>query len=299
MTDTLVVGVAPDDAERHVLARARDDAERWELDGVVAFVVVEPPSFGWLWSTRADAPSDLGALRSVVAAGIDEGTAAGERAPVVVRVVRGAPVARLTELSADAVGLYVGRGPVDALGAVALGCAFSARCPVTLVPRDEAGPERGPVVVGLDDSQCARGAVEHAFEEGVRSGRPVLVVSVVDGLPAATGPGSPTPAGASSGGPWRCAAGRRCTSSSRTEPARRRPEVTGRGARGPAGAVLCDVAGASGASVLVVGARGRGRARRPRDGRRGGRHAGAPARPGGGADPARGPVTVSRPRDDA
>lgn len=262
MTDTLVVGVAPDDVGRHVLARARDDAERWELDGVVALVVVEPPSFGWLWSTRADAPSDLGALRTLVAAGIDEGPA-GERAPVVVRVVRGAPVARLTELSTDAVGLYVGRGPVDALGAVALGCAFSARCPVTLVPRDEAGPERGPVVVGLDDSQCARGAVEHAFEEGVRSGRPVLVVSVVDGLPAATGPGSPT----HRGGELRRAVEVRSRATVHElvahRPRGRRPEVTVEVLEGPPATVLCDVARRVGASVLVVGARGRGRAGGP------------------------------------
>jgi nucleotide-binding universal stress UspA family protein len=267
VTDTLVVGVAPDDVESHVLARARRDAARWELGGVVALVVVEPPSFGWLRSSsREDARSDLGAVRAAVAAGLGEGPAGfgvGERPPLLVRVVRGAPVARMTELSAGAVGLYVGRGPVDVLGAVALGCAFSARCPVTLVPREEAGPERGPVVVGLDDSQCARGAVEHAFEEGVRSGRPVLVVSVVDGLPGATAPGSPP----HRGGDVRRAVEVRSRATVHElvahRPRGRRPEVTVEVLEGPPAAVLCDVARRVGASVLVLGARGRGRAGGP------------------------------------
>jgi nucleotide-binding universal stress UspA family protein len=267
VTDTLVVGVAPDDVSRHVLARARQDASRWELDGVVALVVVEPPSFGWLWSSaREDTRSELGAVRAAVAAGLDAGpagTVVGERAPLVVRVVRGAPVARLTGLSAGAVGLYVGRGPADVLGAVALGCAFSARCPVTLVPREEARPARGPVVVGLDDSQCARGAVEHAFEEGVRSGRPVLVVSVVDGPPGAAGPGSPL----DRGGDVRRAVEVRSRATVHElvahRPRGRRPEVTVEVFEGAPAAVLCDVARRVGASVLVLGARGRGRAGGP------------------------------------
>ena len=254
MTGTLVVGVAPDDVGRHVLARARRDAALGDLAGVVALVVVEPPSFGWLWSSaREDAPSDLGAVRAAVAAGLD----AGSGVPVVVRVVRGAPVTRLTELSADGVGLYVGRGPVDALGAVALGCAFSARCPVTLVPREATGTGRGPVVVGLDDSQCARGAVEHAVEEGARSGRPVLVVSVVDALP---GPDAP----ATRGGDVRRAVEVRSRATVHDLVARRphgaRPEVTVEVLEGPPAVVLCEVAGRVGASLLVLGARGRGRA---------------------------------------
>ena len=261
MADTLVVGVAPHDAERHVLARARADAARWELDGVVALVVVEAPSFGWLWSSgREDARSGLGALRAGVAAELDVGPAGpgvGERPPLVVRVVRGAPVTRLAELSAGAVGLYVGRGPADALGAVALGCAFSARCPVTLVPRHEAGSGQGPVVVGLDDSQCARGAVEHAVEEGVRSGCPVLVVSVVDGLPA---PGAAPPRG----GDLRRAVEVRSRATVHElvahRPRGRRPAVTVEVLEGPPAMVLCDVAGRVGASLLVLGARGRGRA---------------------------------------
>jgi nucleotide-binding universal stress UspA family protein len=262
--DTLVVGVPPDDVERHVVARAREDAAGWDLSGVVAVVVVESPSFGWLWSSaHEDARPDLGAVRAVIAARLGEGSAeAGpaDRTPLALRVVRGAPVTRLTELSAGTVGLYVGRGSVAAPGPVALGCAFAARCPVTLVPREDTGPGRGPVVVGLDDSQAARAAVEHAFEDGVRRGRPVVVVSVVDGLPDGTGPGAP-PRGDDD---IRRAVEVRSRATVHElvahRPRGRRPEVMVEVLEGPPAVMLCDVAGRVGASLLVLGARGRGRA---------------------------------------
>jgi nucleotide-binding universal stress UspA family protein len=263
---TLVVGVVPDAVEGHVLERARGDAALWDVGGVVALVVVEAPSFGGLRSSAHDgARRDLGAVRAAIAAGVEASSArAGAAAvPLALRVVRGAPVKRLTDVSAGTVGLYVGRGSVDGPGAVALGCAFSARCPVTLVPREEAGSGRGPLVVGLDDSQCARAAVEHAFEEGVRGGRPVVVVSVLDELADATGPGPP-PDG---GDDVRRAVEVRSRSAVHELVAHRtvgrRPEVRVEVLEGSPAVVLCDVARRLGASVLVLGARGRGRAGGP------------------------------------
>jgi nucleotide-binding universal stress UspA family protein len=180
--------------------------------------------------------------------------------PVGLRVVQGSPVATLTESSADSLGLYLGRGPERTVGPVALGCAFAARCPVTLVPRHEPPGPTGPIVVGLDDSQWARAAIEHAFDEGARTGRAVLVVAVFEttrgGAPV--GPGDQDEV--------RRAVEVRSRATVRALAARcareHRPGVPVEVGvlEGSPAVVLCDVARRVAASVLVVGARGRGRA---------------------------------------
>jgi nucleotide-binding universal stress UspA family protein len=260
---TLVVGLAPEHRDQHVLARAVADAARADRDRVVAVVVVEPPAFGWLWSDQDDAAPDLEALRRRVRD--RDATGASSPPPVELRVLEGAPVVTLTEASAGSSGLYLGRGPARSLGPVVLGCACWARCPVTLVPRHETGAE-GPVVVGLDDSQCARLALEHALDEGGRIDRPVLAISVLDGSRAGVG-AWPAPDAREE---VRRAVEVRARSTVRHLLARRiraqRPAVTIEVGvlEGPPAAVLCDVASRVGAALLVVGARGRGHA----DGRR-------------------------------
>jgi nucleotide-binding universal stress UspA family protein len=249
----LVVGVAPGDGEQHVLARAVDDAVLGELDGVLALVVVEAPPFGWLWP-RHGQDLDLAALHRAVRARIGR--------QVDLRVVEGAPVSALTDGSADAAGLYLGRGPAPGVGPVVLGCTSSARCPVTVVPRREPAGPRGPVVVGLDDSQCAREAVEHAIDEGGRIEGVVLVVSVFDA--SRSGTGRPTASGAREEA--RRAVEVRTRSTVRDLLERRvrarRPGVAVEVGvlEGPPASMLCEVAGRVGASLLVVGARGRGHA---------------------------------------
>ena len=252
---TVVVGLAPEPQEQQVLDRAVQDTVRSELARVLAVVVVEPPPFGWL-RTEPGPVGDLAALATTVRARLGW---AGRQGPprMDLRVVEGAPVATLTDVSAGCAGLYLGRGPVPTVGPVALGCASAARCPVTLVPADEAPGTRGPVVVGLDDSQYARAAVEHAIDEGGRVRSVVLVISVFDGSRGGmTDPGA--------GDEVRRAVEVRTRSTVRDLLERRvrsrRPGVSVevRVLEGPPAGVLCDVAGRVGASLLVVGARGRG-----------------------------------------
>ena len=140
-----------------------------------------------------------------------------------------------------------------------LGCTSSARCPVTLVPRHGSAGPRGPVVVGLDDSQCGREAVEHAIDEGGRIARVVLVVAVLDVSGAGTRVRT-----AAAGDEVRRAVEVRTRSTVRDLMERRerarRPGVTVEVGvlEGPPASMLCEVAGRVGASLLVVGARGRG-----------------------------------------
>lgn len=251
-----MVGVAPEHPEGHVLARAADDAVRGGLDEVLALAVVEPPPFAWLWSAPAGPATDLDSTARSVRTRLD---GAVSRPRVDLRVVEGAPVATLVEVSAGAVGLYLGRGPARGIGPVVLGCTSSARCPVTLVPRHGSAGPRGPVVVGLDDSQCGREAVEHAIDEGGRIERVVLVVSVFDVSGAGTRVRT-----AAAGDEVRRAVEVRTRSTVRDLMERRerarRPGVTVEVGvlEGPPASMLCEVAGRVGASLLVVGARGRG-----------------------------------------
>jgi nucleotide-binding universal stress UspA family protein len=260
LTGTLVVGLAPEHREQDVLARAVGDAALAELDRLVAVVVVEPAAFGWLSSERDGAAPDLEALRRRVRDRVVRRDGASPQPQVDVRVVEGGPVATLTAASAGSSGLYLGRGPARSLGPVVLGCACSARCPVTVVPRHEAAGPHGPVVVGLDDSQCARLALEHALAEGGRTGRPVLAISVLDGPGAGVG-ARPAPAAREE---VRRAVEVRARSAVHDLLERRvrahRPAVTIEVGvlEGPPAAVLCDVARRVGAALLVVGARGRG-----------------------------------------
>jgi nucleotide-binding universal stress UspA family protein len=256
-----VVGLAPEHREEHVLARAVGDAVRSGVDRVVAVLVVEPPAFGWLWSDHGGPAPDLGALRRRVRDRIARSDGVPATPPVEVRVVEGAPVATLTEVSAGSSGLYLGRGPARSVGPVVLGCACWARCPVTLVPRHQAAEPRGPVVVGLDDSQSARLALEHAIDEGGRIDRAVLAVSVLDVSRAGMAGVVPaTPEEVRRAVEVRA----RATVHHLLERRRRarRPAVTiDVGVlEGPPAAVLCDVASRVGATLLVVGSRGRGQA---------------------------------------
>ncbi len=84
--------------------------------------------------------------------------------PVSTTVLSGRPADALVHRAADA-GLLVvgsrGRGGTRSalLGSIALGCATRAVCPVVVVHPAAPDPGRPRVVVGLDDTEGARGAV--------------------------------------------------------------------------------------------------------------------------------------------
>lgn len=87
-----------------------------------------------------------------------------------------APVAGLVELSENALMIVVGnrgRGRVarTLLGSVSMGLVHHSRCPVAIVRQETSSvdaPERGPVLLGFDNSSASEEAAKLAFDEASR-----------------------------------------------------------------------------------------------------------------------------------
>ncbi len=176
------------------------------------------------------------------------------------RAVRvGSPTDSLLRASAEADLLVVGshgRGSVGAalLGSVASGVSAQAACPVVVHRDPEASPGScGPVVVGVDGSRAAASAIPLAAATAERSGaRLIAVAAWAPRTLSGTGHGSlddersATLALEAVGASVAAAVGG----------ARLSPDLEVRAVRGPADDVL--VTEGARASLVVVGARGRG-----------------------------------------
>lgn len=145
----------------------------------------------WGLSGQLDLPP-LGAASAYVRAGAQEvadegGAVALEAAPgldVSVVLADGPPAQALVDRAAGAAYLVVGRQGAGRLsgilmGSVALGTVQHAGCPVVVVPRTQVEPAAtGRVVVGVDGSSAALGAVVAAARHAVvRGDRLVLVTA--------------------------------------------------------------------------------------------------------------------------
>lgn len=114
-------------------------------------------------------------------------------------LVAGAPVPELVRASDDAHLLVVasrGHGGFVGLlvGSVGVGVAAHARCPVVVVrpSAEEAGPDAGRVVVGVDGSPHGELALRFAFDAAARRGVGLTVVHTWT-EPAPLGPGDVLP----------------------------------------------------------------------------------------------------------
>ncbi|MFQ6399157.1 universal stress protein [Nocardia sp. KC 131] len=108
------------------------------------------------------------------AAPIDMIEAAGE-------VTDGAPIPILIHRAETARMLVVGTRGLGAfrrglLGSVSTSVARHASCPVAIIPETSKHPTEGPVVVGVDGSECSTRAVEIAFDEASRRGTDLTAV---------------------------------------------------------------------------------------------------------------------------
>ena len=89
-----------------------------------------------------------------------------------------------------------GRGVVrESLGSVSLQVAMHAKCPVVVVRGQQTGQPSGPVVVGIDGSALSREALGYAFEQASLRGTRLVVIlawwiEFIDGA-VVTSPGSP------------------------------------------------------------------------------------------------------------
>ena len=118
----------------------------------------------------------------------DEGAAQAREAvpdlPVTAVLDDGAPAAALVARSRDAVLLVLGRHGAGRLsgallGSVSLGAVQHALCPVVVVPKAEEDhrPTWGSVVVGVDGSAGALGALDAAGRYAANTGAALTVVS--------------------------------------------------------------------------------------------------------------------------
>lgn len=118
--------------------------------------------------------------------------------------VQGGPVTGLLDACRDADLLVIGsrgRGGFASLvlGSVAQTCAHHSDIPVVVVGREYAEPGTGPVVVGMDESDGARRALDWSVTEAARLGTSLQVVhgwetvlSTPDGPPVFTPQDDPT-----------------------------------------------------------------------------------------------------------
>lgn len=143
--------------------------------------------FEWAAVAGVPVPSELTwpdqVARDEAVAALDEAVARARAAqpavPVTGAVVDGLVMPVLSELSARAALLVVGHRGLGGFtgllaGAVAIGTATHAHCPVVVV-RGAAEPEL-PVVVGVDESSTGGLAIDFAFEQA--AGRGVDLVAV-------------------------------------------------------------------------------------------------------------------------
>ncbi|WBB81319.1 universal stress protein [Micromonospora sp. WMMD882] len=99
------------------------------------------------------------------------------------RQVAGGPGATLVEESHRAELVVVGSRGLGGftgllLGSVSAQVAGHAHCPVLVVRPGEPTARTGPVLVGVDGSESAELAVEHAADEAVRRGSPLVLAHV-------------------------------------------------------------------------------------------------------------------------
>ena len=193
---SVVVGVDGSPGGDAALDWAVDEAVRRHLP----VHLLHATNLDYLAAAAMLSPSDVtGDHDEVVEAARDRVTAAAPALRVTLETsTRSAARARV-ERSAGAESVVVGargRGPVrGALGSVSLQVAMHAKAPVVVVRGSESGRPRGPVVVGVDGSALSKEAVGHAFEQASLRGAPLAVVHVwwiefIEGVVVTT-PGTP------------------------------------------------------------------------------------------------------------
>lgn len=180
--DRVVVGWDGSDAARPALEWAAREAEARRAELVILMaqeMTVSAPEMGWGFGVDA-------LLRESTERLLTDAQAEAERAHPRVKVatqgVAGSPAAALIEASKHAQMVVAGtRGaggfPGLLLGGVAGALASHAHCPAVLVPGGYTSPaEPGPVVVGVDGSPQSARAAAFAFAEADGRGVPVVAI---------------------------------------------------------------------------------------------------------------------------
>lgn len=126
----------------------------------------------------------------------EAGRVAADAAPgarVTTEVVVGAAGAAMLSLAENASTLVVGARGLGGVASAFLGSVSSlvvrhAHCPVVVVGEDEHAPASSPVVVGVDDSENSTPAVAAAFKEASARGATLVAVHAWSDIPVAAYP---------------------------------------------------------------------------------------------------------------
>ena len=178
----IVVGVDGSAASNAAIAWAAMDAARRGVLLTLVHVLPSPllsiwpeppiPDANWAWREEY-ARELLDAADAVV------GRAIEDLGPITLahRVLHGAPVAQMVDMSKQATTVVVGRSGRNALhrrfiGSVASGLLHHAHAPVAVTPNVESGEGTSqlPVLLGVDGPPTSKAAIEIAFEEASRLG---------------------------------------------------------------------------------------------------------------------------------
>jgi nucleotide-binding universal stress UspA family protein len=193
---TIVVGVDGSAGSQAALEWAVDDASRRRL----RLHLVHATNIDYLVAASMLNPADApGVADDLVEAAQEQVRRTSPDLTVTAEASTGAPAHDLIQRSEGAEAVVVGargKGPVrGALGSVSLQVAMHARCPVVVVRGGEPELRTGPVVVGIDGSALSREALGYAFEQAsLRDAALVVVyawgIEFVDGVVVTT-PGTP------------------------------------------------------------------------------------------------------------
>ena len=183
----IVVGLDGSDESRQALLWAIAEAAVWdaELDVVQAldlpFALIPPPiNLAYHYEVDTLEKEAMARLDAEVTAATERsGATLGQVEKI---LVRDSAATALLETSRGADLVVVGgrgRGGFSGLrlGSVSNQCVHHAACPVVVVRGSDDMPRRGPILVGVDGSQCADEALRWAVADAAAKGRPVVALA--------------------------------------------------------------------------------------------------------------------------
>lgn len=187
MTAPVIVGY---DASEESIAAVRWAAVDARRHGLPLHIV-------HVWAFAGGIRSELGeevtsrlieSVRDVATTGAVQARAAAPGVEAHPLVAYGGPAQALVDASREASLVVVGRrgsghGPAGLLGSVSSGVVAHAHCPVVVLPSGHSGVSEGPIVVGADGSQESRQALDIAVERARADGRRVEVVTTWVSVP--------------------------------------------------------------------------------------------------------------------
>lgn len=168
------------------------DAKRaaaWALDEAARTGALIEFFYAYEWPTWAPAASTIpspavwpdGEIDRAIRGRLNEAVTSAELSHPGVRttisIVNASTALTLRDRSAEASMIVLGsrgQGAIASLGSVSVAVSAHAHCPVIVVRGDPASD--APVVVGVDDSDCAQLALTFAFEQAAGRGVPLRVI---------------------------------------------------------------------------------------------------------------------------